>query len=145
MVQMTVFITDVRNGDRLTQIRRRYSATISRAALSSQSPRLPSLTPRLKFKVTRWSETNRFQSVDFEGAACPGRSASMPSAAASVGKRAAVWGQFQPRHLSPHQTKQSDDFVASAHAGAQHDGAAAFEGCQIVIGAVALVLDRMID
>jgi hypothetical protein len=29
MVQMTVFITDVLNGDRLTQIRRRYSATLS--------------------------------------------------------------------------------------------------------------------
>ena len=33
MVQMTVFITDVRYGDRLTQIRRKYSATTSRAAL----------------------------------------------------------------------------------------------------------------
>ena len=38
MVQMTVFITDVRYGDRLTQIRREIFETIFRAAPLSPSP-----------------------------------------------------------------------------------------------------------
>ena len=53
MVQMTVFITDVRNGDRLTQIRREVfgdnfpgSALITITALAT--PR-----PRSRFKATR--------------------------------------------------------------------------------------------
>ena len=45
MVQMTVFITDVRYGDRLTRFVGRYSA-IFPAALSSPSPAWPIPTPR---------------------------------------------------------------------------------------------------
>ena len=52
MVQMTVFVTDVRYADRFTQIRREIFGDNFPAARSSPSPPWPILTRRSRFRAS---------------------------------------------------------------------------------------------